>query len=73
MSVSEGFTTIPVRRSTKKILETEKGSMSWDDFLLLLLKIKRLQEAKEALKRIKRRLEKSEKFVAESVSGLRGA
>ncbi len=71
MSGSQGFTTIPVRRSTKKILEIEKGNMSWDDFLLLLLKKKRLREAEEALERIKNRLKKSEKFVIESTDELR--
>ncbi len=71
MSVSESFTTIPVKRSTKKLLELEKGDMSWDEFLLLLLKSKRLQEVKEALKRIKKRLMKSERPVMESISDLR--
>lgn len=66
MSASKNFTTIPVKRSTKRLLEIEKGDMTWDDFLLLLLKIRKLQEGKEALNRIRERLVKSERFVIES-------
>jgi predicted CopG family antitoxin len=31
------FTTISISEETKKKLESEKGDMSWDDFLLLLI------------------------------------
>ena len=70
VAVSE-YTTIPVKQSTKKLLEKEKGDASWDEFLLLLLRIKRLLEMKEALGRIKKRLSKSEKFITESTEDLR--
>jgi len=31
------YTTISILEETKKKLESEKGDMSWDDFLLLLI------------------------------------
>ena len=65
------YTSIPVSTRLKKLLEEEKGDMSWDDFLLSLLKIKKLMESKEAIERIKHRLKKSEEFIKKSEEELR--
>jgi predicted CopG family antitoxin len=35
--MNKKFTTISISEETKKKLESEKGDMSWDDFLLLLI------------------------------------
>lgn len=65
------YTSIPVSVELKKLLEREKGDMSWDDFLFMLLRIKKRIEAEEAIKRIKARLMKSEHAIKLSEDELR--
>ena len=65
------YTSIPVSMELKRLLEREKGNMSWDDFLFLLLKIKKMMEAEEAIKQIKARLMKSEHAIKLSEDELR--
>lgn len=71
MIIMSKYTSIPVSRRTKKILEIEKGDKNWDEFLLLLVKIKREYEAREVVKRIKARLMKSEEYIRKSEEELR--
>ena len=65
------YTSIPISVELKKILEREKGDMSWDEFIFMLLRIKKAIEANEAIERIKKRIEKSEEFIRKSEEELR--
>jgi len=65
------YTSIPISVELKKILEREKGDMSWDEFIFMLLRIKKTIEANEAIERIKKRIEKSEEFIRKSEEELR--
>jgi len=65
------YTSIPISVELKKILEREKGDMSWDEFIFMLLRIKKAIEANEAIERIKKRIKKSGEFIRKSEEELR--
>jgi predicted CopG family antitoxin len=47
--MNKKFTTISISEETKKKLESEKGDMSWDDFLLLLMNEYRKKKAEKGI------------------------
>jgi hypothetical protein len=47
------ITTISVSEEIKKKLENEKGSMSWDDFLLILINEYRKKKAENGIAKLR--------------------